>query len=74
MVTTILGINEVPSQSTVIGGFFIFISIFYYSLIIRTNRRFIGIKFKKFVMERPDFFSIKEWRKKSKLTIYKQRI
>ena len=39
----ILGINEIPSQSTVIGGFFIFISIIYYSLIIRTNRRFIGL-------------------------------
>ena len=39
----ILGINEIPSQSTVIGGFFIFISIIYYSLIIKTNRRFIGL-------------------------------
>ena len=39
----LLGINEVPSQSTVIGGFFIFLSIIYYSLIIRTNRRFIGL-------------------------------
>ena len=39
----ILGINEIPSQSTVIGGFLIFISIIYYSLIIRTNRRFIGL-------------------------------
>ena len=39
----ILGINEIPSQSTVIGGFFIFLSIIYYSLIIRTNRRFIGL-------------------------------
>ena len=38
-----LGVNEIPSQSTVIGGFFIFISIIYYSLIIRTNRRFIGL-------------------------------
>ncbi len=38
-----LGVNEVPSQSTVIGGFFIFLSIIYYSLIIRTNRRFIGL-------------------------------
>ena len=38
-----LGINEIPSQSTVIGGFFIFLSIIYYSLIIRTNRRFIGL-------------------------------
>ena len=39
----LLGINEIPSQSTVIGGFFIFLSIIYYSLIIRTNRRFIGL-------------------------------
>ncbi len=39
----ILGINEIPSQNTVIGGFFIFLSIIYYSLVIRTNRRFIGL-------------------------------
>ena len=39
----LLGVNEIPSQSTVIGGFFIFLSIIYYSLIIRTNRRFIGL-------------------------------
>jgi len=39
----ILGINEIPSQGTVIGGFFIFVSIIYYSLIIQTNRRFIGL-------------------------------
>ena len=39
----ILGINEIPSQSTIIGGFLIFLSIIYYSLIIRTNRRFIGL-------------------------------
>ena len=39
----ILGINEIPSQSTVVGGFLIFLSIIYYSLIIRTNRRFIGL-------------------------------
>ncbi len=38
-----LGINEVPSTNTVIGGFFIFMSIFYYSLIIQSNRRFIGL-------------------------------
>ena len=38
-----LGINEVPSTNTVIGGFFIFISLFYYSLIIQSNRRFIGL-------------------------------
>ena len=39
----LLGVNEIPSQSTVIGGFFIFLSIIYYSLIIRSNRRFIGL-------------------------------
>ena len=38
-----LGINEIPSANTVIGGFFIFIAIFYYSLIIQSNRRFIGL-------------------------------
>jgi len=38
-----LGINEVPSTNTVIGGFFIFIALFYYSLIMKTNRRFIGL-------------------------------
>ena len=38
-----LGINEVPATNTIIGGFFIFIAIFYYSLIMQTNRRFIGL-------------------------------
>ena len=38
-----LGINEIPSNNTVIGGFLIFISIFYYSLIIQNNKRFIGL-------------------------------
>ncbi len=38
-----LGINEIPSTNTIIGGFFIFISIFYYSLIIQNNKRFIGL-------------------------------
>ena len=39
----ILGINEVPSNTTVIGGFLIFLSIFYYSLVIQNNKRFIGL-------------------------------
>lgn len=39
----ILGINEIPSTNTIIGGFLIFMSIIYYSLIIRHNRRFIGL-------------------------------
>ena len=38
-----LGINEVPSTNTITGGFFIFMSIFYYSLIMQSNRRFIGL-------------------------------
>jgi drug/metabolite transporter (DMT)-like permease len=38
-----LGINEIPSTNTIIGGFFIFIALFYYSLIIKTNKRFIGL-------------------------------
>tara|TARA_B100001250_G_scaffold352748_1_gene325701 strand:+ start:433 stop:1338 length:906 start_codon:yes stop_codon:yes gene_type:complete len=38
-----LGINEVPNTNTIIGGFFIFISIIYYSLIIQNNKRFIGL-------------------------------
>ena len=38
-----LGINEIPSNNTIIGGFLIFISIFYYSLIIQNNKRFIGL-------------------------------
>ena len=39
----ILGINEVPNNNTIIGGFFIFIAIIYYSMLIKTNRRFIGL-------------------------------
>ena len=39
----ILGINEVPSNNTIIGGFLIFIAIIYYSLIIKNNRRFIAL-------------------------------
>ncbi len=39
----ILGINEIPSNTTIIGGFLIFLSIIYYSLIIKSNRRFIAL-------------------------------
>ena len=39
----ILGINEIPSTNTIIGGFLIFMSIIYYSLVMRHNRRFIGL-------------------------------
>ena len=38
-----LGINEIPSTNTIIGGFFIFIAIFYYSLITQNNKRFIAL-------------------------------
>ena len=39
----ILGINEVPTNNTIIGGFLIFMSIIYYSLTLKTNRRFIAL-------------------------------
>tara|TARA_B100000900_G_C20513534_1_gene689048 strand:- start:80 stop:985 length:906 start_codon:yes stop_codon:yes gene_type:complete len=39
----IFGINEIPSNSTIIGGFLIFLAIIYYSLIIKSNRRFIAL-------------------------------
>ena len=39
----VFGINEIPSTNTIIGGFFLFISITYYSLVMRTNRRFIAL-------------------------------
>ncbi len=39
----ILGINEIPSNTTVIGGFLIFLAIIYYSLLIKNNRRFIAL-------------------------------
>ena len=39
----IFGINEVPSSSTIIGGFFLFVSLFYYSLIMRWNKRYIAL-------------------------------
>ena len=38
-----LGINEVPTNNTIIGGFLIFMSIIHYSLTIKTNRRFIAL-------------------------------
>ena len=38
-----LGINEVPETNTIVGGFLIFLAIFYYSLIIKSNRRFIAL-------------------------------
>jgi len=39
----LFGINEIPSANTIIGGFFLFMSIIYYSLTIKTNRRFIAL-------------------------------
>ena len=39
----LLGINEVPSTNTIIGGFFLFLSLFYYSLIMRWNKRHIAL-------------------------------
>ncbi len=39
----VFGINEVPSTNTIIGGFFLFVSLFYYSLIMRWNKRYIAL-------------------------------
>ncbi len=38
-----LGVNEIPSNNTIIGGFLIFISLFYYCMISQNNKRFIGL-------------------------------
>ena len=39
----IFGINEVPDSYTITGGFFLFISLIYYSLVMRWNKRFIAL-------------------------------
>ena len=39
----ILGINEIPDSNTIAGGFFIFISLVYYSLVMSWNKRFIAL-------------------------------
>jgi drug/metabolite transporter (DMT)-like permease len=39
----LFGINEVPTTNTIIGGFFLFVSIVYYSLIMRWNKRYIAL-------------------------------
>ncbi len=39
----LFGINEIPSTNTIVGGFFLFISIIYYSLIMRWNKRHIAL-------------------------------
>ena len=39
----IFGINEVPSNTTVIGGFLIFLAIVYYSLLDKNSKRIIAL-------------------------------
>jgi len=39
----LFGINEIPSTFTIVGGFFLFISLVYYSLIMRWNKRYIAL-------------------------------
>ena len=39
----LFGINEIPTTNTIVGGFFLFISLVYYSLIMRWNKRHIAL-------------------------------
>ena len=39
----LFGIHEVPTTNTIVGGFFLFISLIYYSLIMRWNKRYIAL-------------------------------
>ena len=39
----LFGINEVPTTNTIIGGFFLFVSIIYYSIIMKWNKRYIAL-------------------------------
>jgi drug/metabolite transporter, DME family len=39
----LFGINEIPTTNTIIGGFFLFVSLVYYSLIMRWNKRYIAL-------------------------------
>ena len=39
----LFGINEIPSTSTIVGGFFLFVSLVYYSLIMKWNKRYIAL-------------------------------
>ena len=39
----ILGINEIPTTNTIIGGFILTFAILFYSLNTKKNRRFIGL-------------------------------
>ena len=39
----LFGINEIPTNNTIIGGFFLFVSLTYYSLVMKWNKRYIGL-------------------------------
>ena len=39
----LFGLHEVPTTNTIVGGFFLFISLVYYSLIMRWNKRYIAL-------------------------------
>ena len=39
----LFGINEIPSTYTIVGGFFLFVSLIYYSLMMRWNKRYIAL-------------------------------
>ena len=39
----LFGINEIPETNTIVGGFFLFISLVYYSLVMRWNKRYIAL-------------------------------
>ena len=43
IIVLLVGISLIPNNNTIIGGFLIFMSIVYYSLVIKTNRRFIAL-------------------------------
>jgi len=38
-----IGSKAIPTTNTIIGGFFLFISLTYYSLVMRWNKRYIGL-------------------------------
>jgi len=39
----LFGINEIPTTNTIVGGFFLFVSLVYYSLVMRWNKRHIAL-------------------------------
>jgi len=39
----LFGINEIPTTNTIVGGFFLFVSLVYYSLVMRWNKRYIAL-------------------------------